>query len=218
MVIFISFRRSAILYTNPTFEDNVAVPTFGNANLNPEKTVTYEMGLQQQLTEDVAFNVTGFYKDVRDLLALQQIRVSSSYSYYTYVNKDYGNIKGITFSLTKRKFQSSLFALSIDYTFQVAEGNETSASAFFLDAASGRQSEKIPVPLDWDQSHTLNGVISFGDRYRLAVYTSSEILAQVYRILRLFMKNKFILNLIVIENHFRPMLICWWKNRLILRI
>jgi len=151
------------LYTNPTFEDNVAVPTFGNANLNPEKTITYEMGLQQQLTEDVAFNVTGFYKDVRDLLALQQIRVSSSYSYYTYVNKDYGNIKGITFSLTKRKFQSSLFALSIDYTFQVAEGNETSASAFFLDAASGRQSEKIPVPLDWDQSHTLNGVISFGD-------------------------------------------------------
>jgi outer membrane receptor protein involved in Fe transport len=151
------------LYTNPTFEDNVAVPTFGNANLNPEKTITYEMGLQQQLAEDVAFNVTGFYKDVRNLLALQQIRVSSSYSYYTYVNKDYGNIKGITFSLTKRKFQSSLFALSIDYTFQVAEGNETSASAFFLDAASGRQSEKIPVPLDWDQSHTLNGVISFGD-------------------------------------------------------
>jgi outer membrane receptor protein involved in Fe transport len=151
------------LYTNPTFESNVAVPTFGNANLNPEKTVTYEIGLQQQLTEDLAFNITGFYKDVRDLLALQQIRVSSSYTYYTYVNQDYGNIKGITFSLTKRKLPSSMFALSLDYTFQVAEGNEVSASAFFLDAASGRQSEKIPVPLDWDQAHTLNGVISFGE-------------------------------------------------------
>lgn len=150
------------LFTNPTFEDNVAIPTFGNANLDPEKTVTYEIGLQQQLTEDIAFNVTGFYKDVRDLLALQQIRVSSSFSYYKYVNKDYGNIKGITFSLSKRKLPSSLFALSIDYTFQVAEGNETSAAAFFLDAASGRQSEKIPVPLDWDQAHTLNGVLSFG--------------------------------------------------------
>ena len=42
------------LYTNPTFENNVAVPTFGNANLNPEKTVTYEIGLQQQMTEDLA--------------------------------------------------------------------------------------------------------------------------------------------------------------------
>lgn len=151
------------LYENPTFENNVAVPTFGNANLNPEKTVTYEIGLQQQMTEDLAFNVTGFYKDVRDLLALQQIRVSSSFSYYTYVNQDYGNIKGITFSLTKRKLPSSLFALSLDYTYQVAEGNEVNASAFFLDAASGRQSEKIPVPLNWDQAHTLNGVISFGE-------------------------------------------------------
>ncbi|MBE0538624.1 MAG: TonB-dependent receptor [Ignavibacterium sp.] len=150
------------LYANPTFENNVAIPTFGNANLNPEKTVTYEIGLQQQLTEELAFNVTAFFKDVRDLLALQQIRVSSSSSYYKYVNKDYGNIKGVTFSLTKRKLPSELFSLSLDYTFQVAEGNETSANAFFLDLASGRQSEKIPVPLDWDQAHTLNGIISFG--------------------------------------------------------
>jgi outer membrane receptor protein involved in Fe transport len=150
------------LYTNPTFENNVAIPTFGNANLNPEKTVSYELGLQQQLTDVLAFNVTGFYKDVRDLLALQQIRVSSSSTYYKYVNKDYGNIRGITFSLTKRKLPSELFALSIDYTFQVAEGNDTGSDAFFLDVASGRQSEKIPVPLAWDQAHTLNGVITFG--------------------------------------------------------
>lgn len=150
------------LYTNPTFEDNVANPTYGNANLNPEKTVTYEIGLQQQLSDAVAFNVTGFYKDVRDLLALQKIRTSVSSYYYKYVNKDYGNIKGITFSFTKRKLPTELFAISLDYTFQVAEGNETGADAFFLDLSSGRQSEKIPVPLNWDQAHTLNGVISFG--------------------------------------------------------
>ncbi len=152
----------SFLYANPTFEDNVAIPTFGNANLNPEKTVTYEIGLQQQLTETVAFNVTAFFKDVRDLLALQRIRISSSSSYFKYVNKDYGNIKGLTFSLTKRKLPSDLFAVSIDYTFQVAEGNDTQSDAFFLDLASGRQSEKIPVPLAWDQAHTLNGVITFG--------------------------------------------------------
>lgn len=152
----------SFLYTNPTFEDNVAIPTFGNANLNPEKTVTYEIGLQQQLTETVAFNVTAFFKDVRDLLALQRIRTSSSSSYFKYVNKDYGNIKGLTFSLTKRKLPGDLFAVSIDYTFQVAEGNDTQSDAFFLDLASGRQTEKIPVPLNWDQAHTLNGVVTFG--------------------------------------------------------
>ncbi|MBK7630384.1 MAG: TonB-dependent receptor [Ignavibacteriales bacterium] len=150
------------LYTNPNFEDIDAEPIYGNANLNPEKTVTYELGLQQQLTETVAFNVTGFYKDVRDLLAQQQIRISSNSIYQKYVNKDYGNIKGITFSFTKRKMQDDLFGASIDYTFQVAEGNETGADAFFIDLQSGRQSEKTPVPLDWDQSHTLNGVVTFG--------------------------------------------------------
>jgi len=150
------------LYTNPEFEDIAALPVYGNANLNPEKTITYEVGLQQQLSETIAFNVTGFYKDVRELLALQQIRISSSKIYQKYVNKDYGNIKGITFSLTKRKLPDDLFGASLDYTFQVAEGNETGSDAFFVDLQSGRQSEKIPVNLDWDQTHTLNGVITFG--------------------------------------------------------
>lgn len=151
------------LYTNPDFENIAAQPVYGNANLKPEKTVTYEVGLQQQMTETVAFNITGFYKDVRDLLAIQQIRISSNSIYQKYVNKDYGNIKGITFSLTKRKLADDLLSASLDYTFQVAEGNETSADAFFIDLQSGRQSEKIPVPLDWDQAHTLNGVVTFGD-------------------------------------------------------
>ncbi|MCS7054539.1 MAG: TonB-dependent receptor [Ignavibacterium sp.] len=150
------------LYTNPDFKNTGSRPTYGNANLNPEKTVTYEMGLQQQLSETIAFNLTGFYKDVRDLLALQEIRISTSESYLKYVNKDYANIKGITFSLTKRKLPDDLFGATLDYTFQVAEGNETGASAFFLDLSSGRQSEKIPVPLAWDQTHTLNGTITFG--------------------------------------------------------
>jgi outer membrane receptor protein involved in Fe transport len=150
------------LYTNPEFEDIAALPVYGNANLDPEKTVTYELGLQQQLTGTLAFNVTGFYKDVRDLLAIEQIRISSNSIYQKYVNKDYGNIKGITFSLTKRKMPDDLFGASLDYTFQVAEGNEVSADAFFIDLQSGRQSEKIPVPLTWDQSHTLNGVVTFG--------------------------------------------------------
>lgn len=152
------------LYSNPTFEYSYAVgtPLFGNADLNPERTVTYELGLQQQLTENLAFNVTSYFKDVRDLLALQQIRISGDQTYLKYVNKDYGNIKGITFSLTKRRTTDNYFGFTLDYTFQVAEGNENNSDSFFLDLASGRQSEKIPVYLDWDQTHTLNTTVSVG--------------------------------------------------------
>ncbi len=162
---FFQMPPFAYLYSNPNFEYSFAsgAPVFGNANLNPEKTVTYELGLQQQLFEDFAFNVTGFYKDVRDLLALQQIRISEDETYFKYVNKDYSNVKGITLSLTKRKNPQSIFGVTLDYTFQVAEGNDVDADAFFLDLSSGRQSEKIPVFLGWDQSHTLNGTLSVGE-------------------------------------------------------
>lgn len=162
---FFQMPPFAYLYSNPNFEYSFAsgAPVFGNANLNPEKTVTYELGLQQQLFEDLAFNVTGFYKDVRDLLALQQIRISEDETYFKYVNKDYSNVKGITLSLTKRKNPQSIYGVTLDYTFQVAEGNDVDADAFFLDLSSGRQSEKIPVFLGWDQTHTLNGTVWVGE-------------------------------------------------------
>jgi outer membrane receptor protein involved in Fe transport len=152
------------LYANPEFKYSYATgtPTYGNANLYPEKTVTYELGLQQQLSDNIAMNVTGFSKDVRDLLATQQIRISGDESYYKYVNKDYANIKGITLSFTKRRTAGDLLGVTVDYTFQVAEGNETASDAFFLDLSSGRQSEKIPVLLDWDQTHTLNMTVAVG--------------------------------------------------------
>jgi outer membrane receptor protein involved in Fe transport len=162
---FFQMPPFSYLYANPNFKYSFSVgnPVYGNADLNPEKTVTYEIGLQQQLSESVAFTVTGFYKDVRDLLALQQIRVSGDETYLKYVNKDYGNIKGIILSLFKRKSRNDLLGVTVDYTFQVAEGNDTSSDAFFLDLSSGRQSEKVPVYLSWDQTHTLNWTISVGE-------------------------------------------------------
>jgi len=161
---FFQMPPFAYLYTNPNFEYSytVGTPTYGNADLNPEKTITYEIGLQQQLGDDMAFTLTGFYKDVRDLLAIQQIRVSGDETYMKYVNQDYGNIKGIILSFRKRKSKDDLVGVNVDYTFQVAEGNETSSDAFFLDLSSGRQSEKVPVYLSWDQSHTLNAIVSVG--------------------------------------------------------
>jgi len=152
------------LYTNADFkyDFSVGTPTFGNANLNPEKTVSYEIGWQQQFAENLAMNATAFFKDVRDLLALQKIRVSSSETYLKYVNQDYGNIKGFTISLTKRRTAADWLGATLDYTYQVAEGNDVNSDAFFLDISSGRQAEKVPVFLDWDQTHTLNGSINIG--------------------------------------------------------
>jgi outer membrane receptor protein involved in Fe transport len=56
MDIFTRYLHIPSLYTNPHFEAIVGSPIYGNANLKPEKTVSYEVGLQQQLTENLAFN------------------------------------------------------------------------------------------------------------------------------------------------------------------
>ncbi len=156
---FVQMPTLTTLYINPDFEARVGstnIGTFGNANLKPERTVAYEVGLQQQLTNDIAFDLTAYYKDVRNLLAFETKRLNATTSYNTYVNKDYGNIRGISISLTKRATRTDLFSASIDYTLQIAEGNSTDPNAFFVDFVRGRESERQIVYLDWDQRHTLN--------------------------------------------------------------
>ncbi|HOM66114.1 MAG TPA: TonB-dependent receptor [Ignavibacteriales bacterium] len=154
----------AYLYANPDFKYNFKLgdPTFGNANLNPEKTVSYEIGLKQELAPMFGVELTAYSKDVRDLLALQKISTSATNQYLKYVNQDYANIKGFVVSFNKRRTESDIFGFTLDYTYQVAEGNENDLNSFFIDKNSGRQTEKIPVFLDWDQTHVLNGTLVIG--------------------------------------------------------
>lgn len=153
------------LYSNPDFILPVSGTTlFGNANLSPEKTVTYELGLQQQFGDRMAIDITGFYKDIRDLLAWQTIQFRSNAgdtrTYRMRLNQDYGNVKGFIISLTKRMAPGDPIAVKLDYTFQVAEGNDNSSSAFYFNSLSGYEAIKRIVPLDWDQTHSLYGSVT----------------------------------------------------------
>tara|TARA_Y100001954_G_scaffold238900_1_gene309341 strand:+ start:1956 stop:4691 length:2736 start_codon:yes stop_codon:yes gene_type:complete len=154
------------LYKRSIFGAGLA-PTIGYANLKPEKTVLYEFGLQQQIGKITAIEMSAFYKDIRDLLALQSIRYESEKygpsNYSIYMNKDYGNVKGYTFSFTKRYDPISKTSAFVDYTYQVTEGNSVTPGSFYYNALSGEQDEKRIVPLAWDQRHILNTNISIGD-------------------------------------------------------
>ncbi len=146
------------LYENSEFEVAVrSFPIMGNSDLSPQKTVNYELGLQQQLTQDYALDLTLFYKDIRDLIATEIIEKKDTYDKYArYINKDYGMVKGITLSLQKR--QVGLFGGSIDYTYQVALGNASDPRSAWMNNQKEPpvESEKKMVPLDWDRRHSLN--------------------------------------------------------------
>jgi len=142
-------------------------PIIGYANLKPEKTVLYEFGLQQQFTRNLAIDVSAFYKDIRDLLATQSIDyLSPNYgpaSYSIYLNKDYGNVKGLTLSLTKRWDPTTKTSAFIDYSYQLTEGNADSAGSFYFNSLTGEEEEKRVVLLDWDQPHVLNATITISE-------------------------------------------------------
>lgn len=163
---FAQMPRLRNLYVNPEFEfPPNSVPTFGNANMRPERTVQYEIGLQQQIGALLAVDVTAFFKDIRDYLAAQDIvfsEIAGDNRYVIYLNQDYANIQGITLALTKRRSRDGLLAATIDYTFQIAEGNNNNSGAFFYNALSGRETEFEIVPLDYDQRHVLSSTVTLG--------------------------------------------------------
>lgn len=152
------------LYVNPEFElaEEDISTLMGNGNLNPQQTIIYEVGLQQQFGEDVGIDVTGFYKDIRNLLGAEIHQLYTGLRYARFANIDYGNTRGFTLSVSKRR--SYGFSGSMSYTFQIAEGNASDPKAAFEDASSNPpvESEIQVVSLDWDQRHTMNFNFSLG--------------------------------------------------------
>ncbi|MFQ6617916.1 MAG: TonB-dependent receptor domain-containing protein [Fidelibacterota bacterium] len=153
------------LYINPEFEiaeEDLSV-LMGNADLKPQQTVIYEVGLQQQFGETIGMDVTGFYKDIRNLLGTEINKLYSGIKYGRYTNRDYGNVRGISVSFEKRR--TRYLSAHIDYTYQIAEGNASDPNAVFQDARSKPplESEIQVVPLNWDQRHTLNLTLTVSD-------------------------------------------------------
>jgi outer membrane receptor for ferrienterochelin and colicin len=153
------------LYRNPQFKLGTGTGnqgTIGNADLDPEFTISGEIGLKQQLTSSLALDVTAYFRDVRDLTGTRSDEVtifggSSSYSRLT--NSDFGFIKGIIVSLRTRYQQGINYTL--DYTFQVAKGTASDPNSAQLAFAAGNLPEVQLVPLSWDQMHTINGTFSY---------------------------------------------------------
>jgi len=154
------------LYSNPDFRAPLGTnPQFGNADVNPQKSVQYELGLQQGITDNLKFDLTGYYKDVRDYIFFQTIitaRGDKRYSVLT--NLSYANTRGVSFSLVKRRAPGDPLSLTLDYTYQVSESNRTQPSEdLFFNEQKGKLSETYLVPLSFDRSHTLTSTISLSE-------------------------------------------------------
>jgi hypothetical protein len=163
---FFQIPRFERLYQNPDFElgsgtGNVGV--IGNADLEPEETISGEIGLQQQLSDDISLHLTGYFRDIRNLAGTRAEEIviyGGSAKYSKFVNSDFGFIKGLIVALNKRF--SNYFSASLDYTFQIAKGSNSDPEQARNALAGGSLPEVQLTPLDWDQKHTVNGSFSYG--------------------------------------------------------
>ena len=154
---FFQVPNFSFLYENPEFEitNNNNGGILGNAALKPEKTVMYEIGFKQEVAYRTSIDLTLFYRDTRDWVGVSTaIKKYPVGNYRKYENKDYANTRGFTLVLD-RQF-TGRFGGGIDYTWMIAEGTYSNPQDAYFDAQDNQAPRLNMLPLDWDQTHTLN--------------------------------------------------------------
>ncbi|MDH7606029.1 MAG: TonB-dependent receptor, partial [Melioribacter sp.] len=121
-----------------------------------------EIGLQQELAPNLGITVTGYYKDIRNLLGTE-IHIKNEFRKFSkLINRDYGSVKGFTISFEKR-FSDGIGA-TLDYTFQIAKGNASDPNDAYNKAQANPpiEANKQMVPLNWDRRHSINFTLTAG--------------------------------------------------------
>lgn len=152
-------------YQRPSFGQLFASPDFkigrlqraniGNADLDAERTIQYEVGAQQQLSKNIGIDITVFYKDIRDWISTSTL-VETDDIYLRYakrINKDFANVRGITVKLDKR-FANN-YGMRVDYTYMVAEGINNAPSDAYNAIINSRQPRNFLIPMSYDLRHNL---------------------------------------------------------------
>ena len=142
---------------------------YGNPDIKPERTVQYEFGYKHAITDYLGLSVNLFYKDIRDLLGVEFVDTYTAASYARLTNVDFGSVSGFTISLDQR--QVGIVNSTIDYTWQMAQGNSSDPSETANRAAAGQDPRPRQVPLDWDQRHTLNMTVQLSEQGNYTVST-----------------------------------------------
>ncbi|MGO9482082.1 MAG: TonB-dependent receptor plug domain-containing protein [Candidatus Kryptoniota bacterium] len=161
---FSKWPRPQFVYAK--LEPSTAMSTyqaFGNPNLNPETTVSYELGLRHQFTNDDVLTVTAYYKDIFDYVQTEEAQINSAaligQSFITYVNSDYARSRGIELEYKKRI--GNWFNGSLGGSYSVTTGLSSSEDNGVLAAEGVIQEMLTETYMSWDRPLQLSANLSF---------------------------------------------------------
>ena len=156
---FFQIPRFYDLYRNDDL-DNILTndALVGNPGLKPEKTVSYEVGLQQELTPDWGLNITAYSKDISNLISSFYYFVGRDYTIFN--NADFGRVQGIDVTVDKRF--SDYYSFRFTYSLMHAMGNESDPTEGYNSYREGEAHLRPNrnYPLDFDQRHKFNVLIT----------------------------------------------------------
>lgn len=140
------------------FVERTGTQTFSNASLRPERTVDYEVGFQQALTQSSAIKISAYYKEMRDMIQLRTFfPVPIVGQYTTFDNQDFGTVKGFSFGYDLRRTRN--LSLNANYTLQFADG--TGSDTESQRGLTNRGNLRTLFPLNFDERHRINLVADY---------------------------------------------------------
>ena len=149
---------------DPVYQNRSFLANLGNPDLNPEVTVSYEVGIKTQVTANFAITATAFYNDKFDYIVSRRIIVKDQTGRFVEknfnINQDYARIRGFELTLNRRvqKYLSTTFSAA----YQIATGKSNSAQESQLQILqTGSVSPTVEQYLAWDRPLDLKLMIVF---------------------------------------------------------
>lgn len=139
------------------FAESSRTPS-GNPALLPTKTVDYEVGFQQKLSQSSAIKVSAYYKEQRDLIQNRFLANTFPIAQYdTFDNLDFATVKGFSFNYDLRRTNN--FELQANYTLQFADGSGSDANSSA--GLNSRGAIRTLSALSFDERHTINAILDY---------------------------------------------------------
>ncbi len=149
---------------DPVYQNRSFLSNLGNPDLNPEVTVSYEVGIKTQITSNFAVTATAFYNDKFDYIVSRKIVVKDQTGRFVEknfsINQDYARIRGFEVTLNRRikKYLSATFSAA----YQIATGKSNSAQESQLQILqTGQVSPTVEQYLAWDRPLDLKLLVIF---------------------------------------------------------
>jgi outer membrane receptor protein involved in Fe transport len=164
------------------FQDNIG-GTINNPNLKPQRTIDFQLGFKQRVSNTSALTISAFYREFRNMVQLRKIFFAYPKDYITYDNIDFGTTKGISLDFDLRR--TGNISMSANYTLQFADGTGSSdRSQLNLVTNAGNAgitNLRAINPLNFDARHQFNVRFNYsygsGEDYKGPVVGNKQILA-----------------------------------------